>query len=562
MADFRARVELPGTAPEPPAGSSLRDDLPDPRQRITVTVVVRSRLDDDALAEAVAALVKRPPGERALLGREEHAHRFGSVQEDLDTVQAFAAEHGLEVVETDAARRVVVLAGPLAAFARAFSIHFHLRDHPEKPRPFRSHDGPVHIPRELRGIIEDVIGLDDRPLMQPRAAAGEAAADAATLTALVHTDPRTIAKYYQFPEGVTGAGQTVAILQFGGGYYPSDMDAYFRLRGLKLPQMEIVELDGQTNQPGSPEAIRAYAVKIGLIPPNELGLPEPDPDVNPDAASFWATVECTMDLQILGTVAPDARFVTYLAPGTAQGKYNAFSKAIFDSERSPSVINCSWGSCENQTPKSLLASLDKLFQQAALKGVTICASTGDSGDNAAKCGGTPSVNCPAGSPYVLACGATSVAADLSKETSWYEVVSGFAMAGGGGFSQFYALPDWQKEAGVGTGGQTGRGTPDVAAKGDLMQGYDVVVTGLDLPMGGSSAAAPMWAGLTALINQKLGRPAGYYTSLLYSKAFADAVRDITESGGGSCKTGPGWDECTGLGSPLGTGLLAALSGSD
>ncbi|HEV2846614.1 MAG TPA: S53 family peptidase, partial [Thermoanaerobaculia bacterium] len=374
------------------------------------------------------------------------------------------------------------------------------------------------------------------------------------LATLVHTDPRTLAKYYQFPEGVTGAGQTVAILQFGGGYYPSDMDAYFRLRGLKLPQMEIVELDGQTNQPGSPEAIKAYAAKIGLIPGGAS-------QVETDSASFWATIECTMDLQILGTVAPGARFVTYLAPGTAQGKYNAFSKAIFDSERSPSVINCSWGSCENQTPKSLLGSLDKLFQQAALKGVTICASTGDFGDGAATCG-EATVNCPAGSPYVLACGGTSGAADLSKETSWYEVLSGLAMSGGHGFSQFYSLPDWQKEAGVGAGGQTGRGIPDVAAKADVMNGYDVVVTGLDLPMGGSSASAPLWAGLAALLNEKLGRPVGYFTSLLYTQAFAQAVRDITESGGGPCKTGPGWDECTGLGSPLGAGLLAALSGSE
>jgi kumamolisin len=559
MADFRPRLELPGTAPAPLRDAVRRSEAPDLGQRITVTVVVRSRVGEDALAEALDAVRKRLPHERAFLGHEEHARRFGSLQEDLDAVQAFAAEHGLEVVEVSPERHVVVLAGPLAAFARAFGVRFHLFDHPA--RPFRSHEGAVTIPRELRGIVEDVIGLDDRPLEHPRAAAGEAAAAAEALTALVHTDPRTIAKYYQFPEGVTGAGQCVAILQFGGGYYPSDMDAYFRLRGIKLPQMEIVELDGQTNQPGSPEAIRAYAVKLGLIP---SGLALPDPDTSPDSASFWATVECTMDLQILGTVAPEARFVTYLAPGTPQGKYNAFSRAIYDSKRSPSVINCSWGSCENQTPQSLLRSLDKLFQEAAVKGVTICASAGDSGDGSSKCGG-PSVNCPADSPYVLACGGSSVAADLSRETSWYEVISGFAMSGGGGYSAAYAMPDWQKEAGIGAGaagGQSGRALPDVAAKADVLKGYDVVVAGLDIPMGGSSAAAPMWAGLAALINQKLGRPVGYLTPHLYSPSFAKAVRDITESGGGSCKTGPGWDVCTGLGSPVGTALLAALSGSD
>lgn len=555
MADLGARLELPHTAPRPLRDAVRRAEGPDPEQRVTVTVVVRSRQGEDALAEALDAVRRRLPHERPVLGHEEHARRFGSLQEDLGAVQAFAAEHGLEAVEVSPARHVVVLAGPLAAFARAFGVRFHLFDHPE--RPFRSHEGPVTIPRGLRGIVEDVIGLDDRPLARPRAAGGTAgtAGTTGTLETLVHTDPRTLARYYQFPEGLTGAGQCVAVLQFGGGYYASDMEEYFRLRGLPLPAMELVELGGQTSQPGSPEMMRAYAAKIGLIPA-EAG----DSSVTTDAGTFWATVECTMDLQILGTLAPEARFVTYLSPGTPQGKYDAFSRAIYDSQRSPSVINCSWGSCENQTPSSLLRSLDRLFQEAAVKGVTICASAGDAGDGASKCG-EPSVNCPADSPYVLACGGSGVAADLSKETSWYEDLSGFVMSGGGGYSAAYGMPDWQKEGIGGAGGHSGRALPDVAAKADVMAGYDVVVTGLDLPMGGSSAAAPMWAGLTALINQKLGKPAGFFASHLYSKDLAGAVRDITESGGGPCKTGPGWDVCTGLGSPVGTGLLAALSGS-
>lgn len=545
MTDSRARVELAHTAARPLEGSTRRSEAPDPEERIRVTVIVRSRAGGDAVAKALAALASRPPHERVHLSPEEHEHRFGSAAEDLAAVQDFAGKHGLEVVTASRARRTVELSGPLSAFSRAFGIRFRRYDH--ETRPYLTHEEPATIPRELHGLIEDVIGLDDRPILRPGAAAGTGTADGteASIQKLLYTDPRTIAAFYQFPTGVTGAGQCAALIQFGGGFYPSDMETYFRLRGLKVPAISVVEVDGQTNQPASPETMLNGAAKLNLLSPEQSAKADPIATVN--FGDFFATVECTMDLQILGTIAPGARLVTYMAPDTAQGQYTAFSKAIFDTVNAPSVINCSWGSCENQTPSSSMTSLDNLFQQAALKGITICCSAGDYGNGASTCGGKPTGHFPATSPYALAAGGTSVPADLSRETPWSETLSGLAMSGGGGYSQAFELPSWQKDAGV---SGTGRGFPDVAAKADILDGYDVVVTGLNIPMGGTSAAAPMWAGLVALINQKLGRSVGYLTSLLYSKSFAGAVRDITP---------PGWDVNTGLGSPNGDGLLAALT---
>jgi kumamolisin len=543
MSSFQPRVEIPGTAPEPLRGSQPREEGPDPGERITVTVAVRSRAGDEEIAAAVDALAKRLPHERPVLSHEEHERRYGSTAEDLEAVQAFAAAHGLQVVEASAARRVVELSGPLEAFSRAFGVRFQLFDSPA--RPYRTHDGPVAIPRELAGVVEDVIGLDDRPLMHPHASGGG-------LEKLTYVDPRTIAAYYEFPSNATGAGQCIAVLQFGGGYYQSDLETYFRLRGLKTPETALVELLGQCNQPADRQQVLQCAEYLGILP-----SAADSPPGNPGAMQYLSTIECTMDLELLGTLAPGARLVTYLAPGTPQGQLTAFSKAIFDQANAPSVINCSWGWPERNNTPSFLLSLDKLFQHAALKGVTICASAGDTGDGTEQYG-KPTPQFPASSPHVLACGGSSVSADLSRETSWYETFPGRsgALSGGYGYSQVFPIPSWQKEAGTGS---TNRAYPDVASKADIMDGYDVVVTGLDLPMGGTSAAAPMWAALAALINERLGRPVGLLGPSLYTKPFAQAVRDITLSGGGPCTPAPGWNLCTGLGSPVGTALLAALT---
>ena len=543
MAAARTLVELPGSAPKVLRGSVPRDTRLDAGERISVLVVVRSQAGDEELAEAVGALSRQLPQERLLSSREEHERRFGSSARDLAAIQSFAEEHGLLVVAASAARRVVELSGTLGDLSRAFGVS--LRAHQAATRGFRSHDGPLLVPKELKEVIEDVIGLDDRPLLRPHAASGG-------VSSLAYTDPRKIAGFYKFPPEASGKGQCVAILQFGGGYLQSDMETYFRLRGLPVPAMSVVELGGQTNQPADQQTMLEGAVALGSIAP-PAGAAAPSASPSPE---FWATLECTMDPQLVGTFAPGAKLVTYFAPDTAQGKYLAFSTAIFDQGNAPKVINCSWGSCENQTPTSTMRSLDRLLQQAALQGVTICASSGDFGDGAATCG-EKTGHFPATSPHALACGGTSVASDLSRETTWNETVSGVTMCGGGGFSQVFDLPAWQKEAGVGSG-QTMRGFPDVAAKADLGTGYDVLVTGLDLPMGGTSAAAPLWSGLAALLNERLGQPVGLLGPLLYAPSFATALRSITLSGGGTCLPTSGWDACTGLGTPLGTKLLAAL----
>ena len=108
-------------------------------------------------------------------------------------------------------------------------------------------------------------------------------------------------------------------------------------------------------------------------------------------------------------------------------------------------------------------------------------------------------------------------------------------------------------------GPVGRGVPDVSGDADPNTGYNILVDGKAMPIGGTSAVAPLWAGLVTLLNQKLGKPVGFLNPILYANP--GALNDITQGSNGDYNAGPGWDPCTGLGSPNGMKLLAVLSGT-
>ena len=197
-------------------------------------------------------------------------------------------------------------------------------------------------------------------------------------------------------------------------------------------------------------------------------------------------------------------------------------------------------------------------------GVTVLAASGDDGASDGSTGGTPTVDFPAASPYVVGCGGTKLTISgtgISSEQAWNEL-SANEGATGGGVSEVFALPSYQQAAKVpkAPNGFVGRGVPDVSGDADPVTGYNVVVDGQSAVIGGTSAVAPLWAGLLALINQSLGTNVGYVNPLFYSASVAPAFRDITAGSNGSYSAGPGWDACTGLGSPNGAVLLKALQG--
>jgi kumamolisin len=278
--------------------------------------------------------------------------------------------------------------------------------------------------------------------------------------------------------------------------------------------------------------------------------------------------EVELDIEVSGTIAPGANIAVYFAPNTDQGFIDAITDAVHDTTRKPSVISISWGGPEDSWTAQSRTAMDAALQDAATLGVSVTIAAGDNGSTDGAGDGQLHVDFPCSSPFALACGGTTLVASngkITSETVWNET-SANEGAGGGGVSNEFALPTYQATAGVPANPETkfvGRGVPDVSGNADPVTGYQVVVDGDKIIVGGTSAVAPLWAGLIALLNQSLGAPVGFLNPTIYGLG-EGPFRDITtgnndDSGLGFYSAKAGWDPCTGLGSPNGTALLDALT---
>lgn len=521
-----------------PLRGSERDPLPDsrvvgpadPEERLEVTVFVRAA-DRQGLQDRLQALAKGE-GAAARLSRAEFARRHGGARADLDAVRDFAEAHGLAVVQEHSGRRTVVLAGTVAQFNDAFAVDLQRYSHPNGT--YRGHPGPVHLPAELDGIVEGVLGLDDRPQARPhfrRKAAGPRRRSRPARAGATSFTPVQLASIYGFPAG-DGRGECIALIELGGGFRPQDLEAYFAGLGLPTPAVAAVSVDHGANQPSG------------------------DPN-GPDG-------EVMLDIEVAGAIAPAAAIAVYFAPNTDAGFLDAVTAAIHDEVRKPSVVSISWGGPESTWTPQAMSAMDQAFQAAAAMGVTVCVAAGDSGSSDGVGDGSNHVDFPASSPHALACGGTSLQASgttILREVVWNDgnPASG---AGGGGVSAVFALPAWQQglDATDAEGRRTPllmRGVPDVAGDADPQTGYDVLVDGTRAVIGGTSAVAPLWAGLVARINSSSAGAAGLMSPALYGRP--TALRDITQGNNGGFAATRGWDACTGLGSPDGA-RVAAIPG--
>lgn len=469
-----------------------------------------------------------PQAGSAPISREEFAARFGADPAAIDQVKALAREYNLTVTEVSPERRTVKLSGSAADMAKAFDVVFDRYEH--EGIQYRARTGSVHVPEELAGSIEAVLGLDNRPQVRPHLRRREAHGLTPHASTSVSYTPVQVAELYQFPAGLDGTGETIAILELGGGYRPADLKTYFSSIGVKEPAVTAVLVDKAKNNPTN---------------------------------SNSADGEVLLDIEVAGAVAPGARIVVYFAPNTTNGFQDALTTAIHDTTNTPSVISISWGGAESTWTSQAMTAFDSAAQDAAMLGVTICAAAGDNGSSDGVNDGSNHVDFPASSPNILACGGTNLqSADgtISSETVWND--GGQGGATGGGYSVQFPLPSWQANDGVTPPSGGGRGVPDVAGDADPDSGYQVLVDGDSMVIGGTSAVAPLWSGLIALLNQKLGKPVGFFQPTLYGlPASTDAFHDITQGSNGAFSAGPGWDACTGLGSPSGQNLLAALGGA-
>lgn len=513
-------ISLPRSERNPPPNARHIGPT-DPNRTVTVSVIVRRRtpLDLQAL------------GGRHLF-REEFNRLHAADPADFETLRAFAHRHGLTVDEqaSSLSRRTLVLRGSTRAMQQAFQVELHDYSAPQ-PRgraraTFHSFTGHISVPESCAPIVDAVLGLDNRPIAKPhfrrlldRKRKPKAASAAPQPAAF---NPPQVAQLYSYPTGVTGSGETIAILELGGGYNASDLDSYFQGLGLAAPTVVAVSVDGGTNSPGDPSG---------------------------------ADAEVALDLEVAGSIAPGARFAVYFAPNTDQGFIDAITTAVHDTANNPSVLSISWGGPESSWVQDSITALDDACQSAAALGVTITVAAGDNGSSDGVSDGANHVDFPASSPHVLACGGTRLVGSgvsIASETVWNDGSQGGAT--GGGYSTVFPLPSWQ------SGKVTGsfRGVPDVAGDADPESGYNILVDGQQEVVGGTSAVAPLWAALIALINQQRGKLSGFVNATLYGDP--QDFHDITQGSNGAYSAGPGWDPCTGLGSPDGEEVASALAG--
>ena len=520
-------VPLPGSERPERSGFRAHGGLA-PGSRVEATLVLRRR------AELPSTAFTQP------LSRDELAERYGATPEDVQLVRSTLESLGLTVEDVDAGARRVRVAGPVETVARVFGTDLAestREDAGEQAPRYRQRSGGLSIPAALSGVVTAVLGLDNRPQARAQFRYVPAAAVNTSYT------PPQLGAVYSFPEGTDGSGQTIAIIELGGGYVQSDLDTYFAGLGIPTPSVTAVGVDGGSNAP--------------------------------DGNANGADGEVMLDIEVAGALAPKASIVVYFAPNTDAGFLDAVSTAAH-ADPTPAAISISWGQSEDQWTAQARTAFDQALQDAAALGATTTVAAGDDGSSDRVGDGKPHVDFPASSPHALACGGTRLEADPStgavrSETVWNNGTG--AGATGGGVSAVFPLPSWQKGVGVPSGaggtdaggaanGPGGRGVPDVSAVADPRTGYKVRVDGQDTVIGGTSAVAPLWAALVARLAQSTGKPLGLAQPALYDSIRAGQVaagfRDITVGDNGSYTAADGWDACTGLGVPDGTKLLSSL----
>ncbi|HTI27664.1 MAG TPA: protease pro-enzyme activation domain-containing protein [Kutzneria sp.] len=518
-----AALAAPATAAEPqialtgdisPAvGVSHRvGDLP-AAQELHVAVPLKLR-DTAGLDRFLAAVADRHSPEYGhYLTPAQFADRFGPTQRSYDQVSAYLRAKGLTVTGVNG--QVVDATGTAAQVTAAFATPMGVYDRGGK-RFYANDRNPV-LPAGIAGLVQGVSGLNNFAVRQHTVQ--NHAAKPAAPSGLGPAALRSI--YDTDGIGADGSGQTVALWEFDG-YKKSDISTYDQQFGLSSSAPTTVSVDG----------------------------------ANYDSSPGGGQAEVSLDIEIVQAMAPKATTLVYEAPNTDAGELDMANQIVKDNRAQ--VTSISWGLCEQDSTPSTMSSVDSAFKQGAAQGQSFFAASGDNGSKDCKhsdSGGTVvAVDFPASSPNVTGVGGTTLTVgsnnSYGSETVWNNSIG----ATGGGVSTVFSAPSWQ------TGVNGKRTVPDVASDGDPNTGYSVYTGGQWQVYGGTSCAAPMWAGWAALYNQKAKAKLGAGNAAIYGLK-GTTFHDVTSGNNGDFKAGPGYDETTGWGSYDGTRLFNALNGS-
>jgi kumamolisin len=472
-------------------------------------------------------------GDETILNHKEFVYQFGTTDDDLNKVVAWAESKNLIVEETHHGGAVVKLSGTARQFNELFGIQ--LETVTENNRTFITHPNnqELSIPAEIADVVEEIFGLDNS-VGFTFDARQDPSLEASSYSSPY---PNELAKGYNFPkdpavgDNEQGKGACVAILELGGGWTNANITSTFGQIGWANPSISDVSVDGGVNDGG---------IDTG------------------------ASGEVMLDIWCVGATAPQAKQVIYFAPNSFQGFIDIITAVANDTTYFPSVLSISWGTTDSNWSSGSRALFETALASCAVKGVTVLVASGDYGVRALSGGATYTVQYPGTSPYVISAGGTVVTLNssyaITAEVPWG--TSGGSFAGGGGVSTIFSTPSWQTGLasklypGGGIATLTGRGIPDVSAHAIGYSFYYGSGNTFGSGFVGTSATAPLMAGMIARINQLSGQRIGFVNSTWYANR-TTIMNDITTGdnhGGNSVgyMATTGWDAATGIGTPIGT----------
>ncbi len=490
----------------------------------------------------------------------QFTERFGPTAESYQAVIAFAQAHGLTVTNTHPNRLIVDVSGTAPVVEAAFGIHL-MSYRATNGHVFHAPDADPLIPAALAGRLTGIVGLENSAVWRPHLHRLQTGPKRSFFPGMQQPrsgmqQPRL--NMAEHPNG-TGSGP-------GQGFTPGDIKTAYNLNSVTQngsgQTLALFELDGY-----DPNDIATYESSYLLpsVPLQNILLDGFD-GVPGDGQG-----EVTLDIELMTALAPSAKaIVVYEAPNSGQGVIDAYSRIA--SDNTAKAVSTSWGAPELNSDKGFLDAESTIYQQMAAQGQSIYAAAGDSG--AYDDGETISVDDPASQPFVTGVGGTTLTTSgadgpYQTEQAWGDPTdtrrSSHGAGGGGGISAVWPLPSYQTGFGQ---SQTQRNVPDVCLNADPNTGYSIYLQGGFAVFGGTSAAAPLWAAYTALVNQQRAvlsqATLGFANPTLYQygtgASYAQGFHDIAD---GSTNlfyvTKAGYDNATGLGSFNGAGLLGLLA---
>jgi kumamolisin len=538
-----------GTA-QPVASGPTRLGPTDPAKAITITLSLVGQ-SPDGLAHTIGAIQDpSSPDYQHYLTPDEYARRFGPSASVQARVEGALRAAGFAVAPHPDGSILISASGTVGQVESLFGVQLDNFRDAHGALYYAPRTGP-HLPAPLSGAVLGVLGLDNRPLVHTASR---------RMGLQGHPPPGTLGPpqlkgaYNIKPltdAGLDGSGQTMAFAEIDD-FKQADIDAYDNFYNITAPQVQVVKVHG-----GADHA----------------------KDVS----------ETTLDIEVVHAIAPKTTLIAYEGPADFGGLTDTFNKIVTDNKAK--VVSISLGGCEPaiaQAPDlgaAYLNTLTHIFQQASAQGMTVLVASGDNGaytcrrDDPNDSG--PSISLPADNPYVTAVGGTALFVNSDNsygyEAGWEGPLEG--SGGGGGVSVGYPIPSWQSGPGVSNRYSNGmRQIPDVAANADPLTGYRIydsttscsaTATGLNScwsAVGGTSAAAPLWAALVVLANQQAvssgKKTMGFINPALYKMGQGtlgtSPFHDITIGGNLYYQASSDWDYSTGWGTPDAAALVKAL----